>query len=106
MTVRFCVAGGRVANESCMAFGEVENRSVVKLTAAEIREIASARGAGLVEPYSWSSYIYFVDDYGNGINWNGFNGREVNNYPCLVCNIHSGYTVPEDNQDIFDTSTW
>lgn len=107
ITVNYCVEGGRVASSACAAFGTVEARSVVKLTQGEINEIAAARSAGLVEPYSWSSYIYHVDANGNGVPWHGFRGDSPNNnYPSLLCTIHSGYFGDGNDNGAYDTSTW
>lgn len=103
MQINFCTEGGRVAGDFCEQAGTVEPRSIVKLTIEEVNEIAAARGIGLVEPYSWSSYIYLIDANGNPVAWNGFKNSDPNNrFPCLTCKVHSGGFI----DDAYDTSTW
>lgn len=100
MQINFCIEGGRVAGDYC---GTVEPRSIVRMTVAEMSEIASARGSGLVEPHSWSSYIYLVDESGKPLAFTGFKNSDPNNaFPCLICTKHPAL----DYNDAFDTSTW
>ena len=91
VSVHYCVTGGGVAGEYCSLFAdaEVANRSLVKLTRAEVDEIKMAGRSGLVDAYLNSGYVYYVDDSGNGIPWNGFYGGSGAESPYHMCTVHT-----------------
>ena len=91
VSVHYCVTGGGVAGEYCSLFADAEiaTRSLVKLTRAEIEEIRMAGGSGLVEAYLNSGYVYYVDDSGEGLPWNGFYGGTGAEAPYHICSVHT-----------------
>ena len=91
VSVHYCVTGGGVAGEYCSLFGdaEVETRSLVKLTRAEIEEIKAAAQSGLVDAYLNPGYVYYVDESGEGLPWNGFYGGTGAEAPYHVCSLHT-----------------
>ena len=97
--VHYCFDGGGVAGEYCSLFPDAElgTATLVKLTQDEIREIRDARGSGLVDSYTVDSYVYFVDENGEGLPWHGFGGNinEDVSIPYTVCSAHNARTWEE-----------
>ena len=100
VSVHYCVTGGGVAGEYCSLFpdAEVTTRSLVKLTRAEIEEIKMAGGSGLVEAYLNSGYVYYVDENGEGLPWNGFYGGTGAEAPYHICTVHTQASLGEMGQ--------
>ena len=91
--VQYCVTGGGVATPFCSMFpdAQVETRSLVKMTPSEVEEIRAAMGKGLKAEYYQDGYVYYIDDNGNPLPWNGFRNDAGNDAdtPYIVCPIHN-----------------
>ena len=106
--VQYCVTGGGVATPFCSMFpdAQVETRSLVKMTPSEVEEIRAAMGKGLKAEYYQDGYVYYIDDDGNPLPWNGFRNDANNDAdtPYIVCPIHNQQAFENmdhtgDNQD-------
>ena len=108
VAVHYCVTGGGVAGEFCSMFGdaEVATRSLVKLTRAEIDEIKTAGTSGLVDAYLNSGYVYYVDNSGEGLPWNGFHGGTGAEAPYHVCTLHTQDSWQNMEQFPGDDTGW
>ena len=106
--VHYCVTGGGVAGEYCSLFpdAEVETRSLVKLTRAEVDEIKQAGSSGLVDAYLDSGYVYYVDNSGEGLPWNGFFGGSGAEAPYHVCSEHTADSLQDMEQFPGDGMDW
>ena len=106
--VQYCVTGGGVATPFCSMFpdAQVETRSLVKMTPSEVEEIRAAIGKGLKAEYYQDGYVYYIDNDGNPLPWNGFHNDAGNDAdtPYIVCPIHNQQAFENmdhtgDNQD-------
>ena len=97
--VNYCITGGGVATEYCSMFPDavIETRSLVKLTPTEVSAIKSAANVGLEDLYTSDGYVYYVNQYGEALEWHGFYGDANLNYdtPYLVCPLHTPEALNE-----------
>jgi len=93
----YCVTGGGVATEYCRMFPDavIESRSLVRLTQSEVNDIIAGLRVGLDAAYGTDGYVYYVDDYGNPMAWNGFGGFAANlaGLPYVSCPLHNQDTI-------------
>lgn len=96
IVVEYCPVCNAPANDYCKklaAAGRIELTTtwLVKMTAEEVEEIRLACKHGLESSYKDNSYVYLVDEYGNGTAFHGFDG-DANvgvEYPYIVGTAHT-----------------
>ena len=99
--VDYC-SGGGVATDYCKLFAEVDSSvklssvGLLKMTQEELEELLRP-GKYLKSDFKQNNYLYMIDDEGNDVTFNGFDGglKQWQDAPYMICPVHTAASWEE-----------
>ena len=100
--VDYCTTGGGVATDYCKLFAEVDSSvklssvGLLKMTQEELEELLRP-GKYLKSDFKQNNYLYMIDDEGNDVTFNGFDGglKQWQDAPYMICPVHTAASWEE-----------